>query len=61
MADPVGADRKKGTHNRTITIAAAIVGTAAALALLYFLRGIIIPLVVAAVLVVLVQSLVRAI
>jgi predicted PurR-regulated permease PerM len=44
-----------------VRIASAIVGTAAALALLYFLRDIIIPLVVALVLLVLVQALVRAI
>lgn len=48
-------------QTRSVGIALAIVATAAALALLYFLRGIIIPLVVAAVLVVLVQALVRAI
>lgn len=48
-------------QTRSIGIALAIVGTAAGLGLLYFLRGIIVPLVVAAVLVVLVQSLVRAI
>lgn len=46
---------------RQIGIASVIVGTAAGLALLYFLRNIIIPLVVATVLVVLVQALVRAI
>ena len=46
---------------RQIGIASTILGTAAALGLLYFLRGIIIPLVVALVLLVLVQALVRAI
>lgn len=44
-----------------VAIASAVVGTAAALALLYFLRPIIIPLVIAMVLLVLVQSLVSAI
>lgn len=46
---------------RQISIASAVVGTAAGLALLYVLRGILIPLVIAMVLVVLVQALVRAI
>lgn len=49
------------SSRRQISIASAIVGTAAALALLYFLRGILIPLVIATVLLVLVQALVRAI
>lgn len=48
-------------ESRRIKIASAITGVAAALALLYFLRGIIIPLIVAVVLVVLVHALVRAI
>ena len=46
---------------RQIGIASAIVGTAAGLALLYYLRGILIPLAIAMVLVVLVQALVRVI
>jgi AI-2 transport protein TqsA len=46
---------------RQINIASVIVGTAAGLAMLYFLRDILIPLVIALVLVVLVQALVRAI
>ncbi len=46
---------------RQISIASVVVGTAAGLALLYVLRGILIPLVIALVLVVLVQALVRAI
>lgn len=46
---------------RQINFASSIVGTLAGLALLYFLRGILIPLVIALVLVVLVQALVRTI
>ena len=47
--------------NQRVRTASVIVATVAALALLYFLRGIIIPLVIALVLLVLVQALVRAI
>lgn len=48
-------------ESRRIKIASAVTGTAAGLALLYFLRDVIIPLVVAVVFLVLVQALVRTI
>jgi predicted PurR-regulated permease PerM len=48
-------------QRRQITIASVLLGTVAGLALLYFLRDILIPLVIALVLLVLVQALVRAI
>jgi predicted PurR-regulated permease PerM len=48
-------------ESRQLRIASAVVGIAAALALLYFLRAIIIPLVIAMVLLVLVQALIHAI
>lgn len=47
--------------SRLLTIAQVLTGTAAALALLYFLRNIIIPLVIAFVLVVIVDALVQSI
>lgn len=55
------AEWESAVNNQRVRATSVIVATAAALALLYFLRGIIVPLIVALVLLVLVQALVRAI